>query len=119
MKKYFAVFLLFLSSVCATHPAVIVEEFIFSNPPFASCHASTLTEAPNGVILCSWFAGSEEGAEDVKIWLARNSKKEWSLPLVVAEEERPCWNPVLYTMPFHVPARQWLLPKTPLVDPAF
>ncbi len=72
---------------------------MFINPPFASCHASTLTEAQRGEILCSWFAGTEEGAEDVKIWIARKNEKEWSLPVVVAEEERPCWNPVLYTMP--------------------
>jgi predicted neuraminidase len=99
MKKLLSVFLLFVSSICATHHSIILEEFIFINPPFASCHASTLTEARKGEILCSWFAGTEEGAEDVKIWIARKNKKEWSLPVVVAEEERPCWNPVLYTMP--------------------
>lgn len=99
MKKLLPVFLLFVSSLCATHPSIILEEFVFINPPFASCHASTLTEARKGEILCSWFAGTEEGAEDVKIWIARKDKKKWSLPVVVAEEERPCWNPVLYTMP--------------------
>lgn len=99
MKKFLFVLLLFASLVCATHPSIILEEFVFINPPFASCHASTLTEAQKGEILCSWFAGTEEGAEDVKIWIARKNKKEWSLPVVVAEEERPCWNPVLYTMP--------------------
>lgn len=99
MKQLFSGFLLFVSSICATHSSIVLEEFVFINPPFASCHASTLTEAQKGEILCSWFAGNEEGAEDVKIWIARKTKKEWSLPVVVAEEERPCWNPVLYTMP--------------------
>lgn len=99
MKQLFAVFLIFLSSACATHPSIILEEFVFKSPPFASCHASTLTEAKKGDILCSWFAGTEEGAEDVKIWMAKNTETKWSLPVVVAEEKRPCWNPVLYTMP--------------------
>lgn len=99
MRKLFYIFQLLLSSLYATHPSIILEEFVFENPPFATCHASTLTEAQKGTLLCSWFAGSEEGAEDVKIWIARNNKKKWSLPAVVAEEERPCWNPVLYTMP--------------------
>jgi predicted neuraminidase len=99
MRKLFSVFLLFVSSIYATHPSIVLEEFVFTNPPFVSCHASTLTETRKGEILCSWFAGTEEGAEDVKIWIARKSKKGWSLPVVVAEEECPCWNPVLYTMP--------------------
>jgi predicted neuraminidase len=100
MKKLFPAFLFFLSSLCsANHPSIIFEEFVFIDPPFASCHASTLTETKKGDILCAYFAGSEEGADDVKIWMSRKSKKAWSLPVVVAEEKRPCWNPVLYTMP--------------------
>ncbi|MBS0586195.1 MAG: exo-alpha-sialidase [Verrucomicrobia bacterium] len=99
MKKILSLFVFFLSGVYALHPAIVLEEFVFTKPPFASCHASTLTEAQKGEILCSWFAGTEEGADDVKIWMAKKSKKEWSLPSIVAEEARPCWNPVLYTMP--------------------
>lgn len=99
MKKLFSIFLLLLSSIYATHSSLLLEEFVFINPPFASCHASTLTETHEGEILCSWFGGSEEGAEDVKIWMARKNKKEWSLPVIAAEEKCPCWNPVLYTMP--------------------
>lgn len=96
MKKVFSFILLFISSL---YSSVILEEFVFVHPPFASCHASTLTETQEGKILCSWFAGSKEGAKDVKIWLAKRERKKWSLPIVVAKEGRPCWNPVLYTMP--------------------
>lgn len=80
-------------------PSILKKEFVFKHPPFSSCHASTLTENLKGEILCSCFAGSQEGASDVTIWLVHRNKKEWSLPLQVAKEERPCWNPVLYTMP--------------------
>ena len=97
--NFFFIFLLFTASIGAKPSPIILEEFVFMNPPFESCHASTLTENAQGEILCSWFAGNEEGSENVKIWIAKNTKKQWSLPAVVAEEDRPCWNPVLYTMP--------------------
>lgn len=84
--------------LCAK-PSILQEEFVFKNPPFASCHASTLTQNAKGEVLCSWFAGSEEGADDVKIWFAKKNTKEWSQPIPVAEADAPCWNPVLYTMP--------------------
>lgn len=98
MKKIFSVFLFLISSLYAIHPSIILEEFIFVDPPFSSCHASTLTETLEGKLLCSWFAGKEEGAEDVKIWISKKDKEKWSLPVIVAKESRPCWNPVLYTL---------------------
>jgi predicted neuraminidase len=75
------------------------EEFVFDNPPFASCHASTLTQGPSGTMICAYFAGSEEGAKDVAIWLSIRSTKGWSAPQMIVQEEAPCWNPVLFTMP--------------------
>jgi len=84
----------------ATHPFKIKEEFLFTDPPFVSCHASTLTQTHSGVILCSWFAGSEEGANDVAIWFSICEQSKWSSPKIIAETEGiPCWNPVLFTMP--------------------
>jgi predicted neuraminidase len=71
--------------------------FIFEKAPFASCHASTIVEAEPGTFLAAWFGGKDEGATDVKIWLARFDGKVWSAPEVVAEEPGfPCWNPVLF-----------------------
>lgn len=98
MKTFFA-FLFCVSYLAASHPSIILEELIFKDPPFSSCHASTLTQTDQGELLCSWFAGTEEGAKDVKIWISKKDKTGWSLPSIVAQEDLPCWNPVLYTMP--------------------
>jgi predicted neuraminidase len=71
--------------------------FIFEKAPFASCHASTLVEVEAGKLLAAWFGGRQEGANDVKIWLARFDGTTWSPPAVAAEEPgTPCWNPVLF-----------------------
>lgn len=99
MLKICCYFLVFLS-LEATHPSIIKQEFIFTDPPFASCHASTLTQAHSGAILCAWFAGSEEGADDVAIWLSTCEESKWNFPKKIAAIEKvPCWNPVLFTMP--------------------
>ncbi len=90
----------FFCSLFSCLSAEILEEFVFENPPFASCHASTLTQTSSGTLLCAYFAGSEEGAIDVGIWLSVRTSKGWSTPcLIVKESEAPCWNPVLFTLP--------------------
>jgi len=96
---FLLVFAFFLS-VEATHPSIIKEEFIFTDRPFATCHASTLTQTSSGSILCAWFAGTEEGANDIAIWLSTLDQGPWSQPKKIAEAKNtPCWNPVLFTMP--------------------
>lgn len=73
------------------------SEFIFEQSPFASCHASTIVEARPGEFLAAWFGGTQEGADDVAIWLARSTGKKWSKPEKIADEPgAPCWNPVLF-----------------------
>lgn len=60
-------------------------------------HASTLVELKNGDVLAAWFAGSREGAPDVKIYGARLHGGVWSVPVELARADNvACWNPVLF-----------------------
>jgi predicted neuraminidase len=73
------------------------SRFVFTDAPFASCHASTIVETTPGRFLCAWFGGTRESAPDVGIWLAEWEGDEWSVPREVARDpEQPCWNPVLF-----------------------
>ncbi len=65
-------------------------------------HASNLLALPNGDLLCAWFAGSSEGAPDVKIFLSRldSDCNCWTVPECVSEDdERSEQNPVLFLAP--------------------
>lgn len=75
-----------------------VDEPVFrSAPGFRECHASTLALLPNGDVVCAWFGGTTEGADDVAIWLAVRHEERWSEPREVARHEgEPTWNPVLF-----------------------
>lgn len=78
----------------------MTAQFIFTTAPFVHCHASTLVELPDGDLLTAWFAGTQEGAKDVGIWLARHHAGTWTPPKKVADEpDVPCWNPVLFCDP--------------------
>lgn len=90
------------------HPAILEEEFIFEQAPFKRCHASTITEASNGALLCAFFGGTKEGDPDVAIWASSKDNltddpiehATWSpLQKIAEDKEVPCWNPVLFTMP--------------------
>lgn len=66
------------------------SELIFTKiPGVAVHHCSTITEAPNGDMLCLWYAGSYESADDQALYLARLPKGQriWTAP------ERVVWNP--------------------------
>ena len=81
---------------------LINSEFIFQNPPFESCHASTIVELKNNKLMAAWFGGSHEGANDVCIWTSINNKGNWEKPIEAANgiidsaTQYPCWNPVLF-----------------------
>ena len=87
-------------------PALVVarEEFVFTEAPFPSAHASTIVETPAGLV-AAWFGGTHEKHPDVGIWLARNDDGGWSVPVEIADGRQPdarrypCWNPVLFRMP--------------------
>jgi len=73
--------------------------FVFAEErPFAQCHASTIVSTAQGGLLAAWFAGTEESAPDVGIWLSRKPKGgTWSPPERVAKvNETAHWNPVLF-----------------------
>jgi len=88
----------------AEEPAVLVREFIYETAPFPSCHASTIESTPKGLI-AAWFGGTDEGNNDVGIWVSRHEGGAWSAPVEVANgvesttKRYPCWNPVLYQSP--------------------
>jgi predicted neuraminidase len=91
-------------SATAADPAVLVDEFIYDAAPFPSCHASTIAQTDGGLV-AAWFGGTDEGEDDVGIWVARKENGKWSAPLEVANgvesptKRYPCWNPALFQMP--------------------
>jgi len=76
------------------------SEFVFEQAPFASAHASTIASTPDGLV-AAWFGGTREGADDVGIWLSRQTNGQWTPPVEVATgvqadgKRYPSWNPVL------------------------
>ncbi len=84
----------------ALQDAVLTREFIYDQAPFPSCHCSTIVETKDGLV-AAWFGGTDEGKDDVCIYVARHDGKGWSEPAKVAdgltEKKRyPSWNPVLF-----------------------
>lgn len=70
---------------------------VFEEGFIPSVHASTVLNIGENEFLCAFFGGTEEGKDDVKIWLSRFSEGKWSQPQIVAVGDNvPCWNPVLF-----------------------
>ena len=62
---------------------------------FSQCHASTILKHEDK-LLCAFFAGTEEGKDDVRIFLMVNENGKWSDPEQMSFTKNiPCWNPVL------------------------
>lgn len=85
----------------AADPGVASSEFVFEAAPFPSCHASTIVETPDGLVV-AWFGGKHEKHPSVGIWLSRQIGDRWTEPIEVANgnqkeaARQPCWNPVLF-----------------------
>ena len=85
------------------HPSIVNEEFIYeiNDALTPQCHASTIAES-GGVLVASWFGGTEEKNDDVGIWVSRKVDGAWSSPVEVANgiqadgSRYPSWNPVLF-----------------------
>lgn len=88
-----------LSLLLAAAPAFSTELIFAPTPELPMSHASSVLVLPDGEILCAWYAGSREGARDVKIYLSRRDPEtgRWSAPTVIADTpDRSEGNPVLY-----------------------
>jgi predicted neuraminidase len=75
---------------------------------YPSSHASTIVELSNGDLLCAWYAGQQEGAQDVAVWYSRKAPgaKVWTAPAILADDPKhPEGNPVLFDDPR---GRLWL-----------
>ena len=85
-------------------PGYLRGDLIFplDDKPTPSCHASTLVETADGVLMAAWFAGTAERNDDVGIWVSRFEGGAWTRPVEVAngvmspQRRYPCWNPVLF-----------------------
>ena len=49
---------------------ILVDEFIYMEAPYPSCHASTIVQTPDGLV-AAWFGGTAERNPDVGIWVSR------------------------------------------------
>ncbi|HAD61099.1 MAG TPA: sialidase [Planctomycetaceae bacterium] len=97
------------AAVVFADDAVIKSEFIYDKAPFPQCHASTLAESPDGLVI-AWFGGTREKHPDVGIWVSRQTGDGWTAPVEVANgiqyqrpgttpHRHPTWNPVLFQYP--------------------
>jgi len=92
----------FLALYAQKRLKIIKQELVFTNPPVKECHASTLLEVKPGILLASCFRGSQEGKEDVSIWLCKINSEMLSTAQVIADGDindtlrYPTWNPVLF-----------------------
>jgi len=109
LKYYPVIFLLLIYSnhMLAQKPwkkGVVVDEFIYDKAPFPECHAATIAETKEGLVV-AFFGGTKERNPDVEIWVSRQQNGLWTPPVSVANGiindtlRYACWNPVLYQVP--------------------
>ncbi|MBI4556185.1 MAG: exo-alpha-sialidase [Candidatus Hydrogenedentes bacterium] len=76
------------------------SELIFEKIPGAPAHhCSTITEAPNGDLVCVWYGGSYESADDQVLFLSRRKagQRAWSTPEVVIPAAQLPGNAIVFT----------------------
>lgn len=111
MKKCYIAILLVLITVSLVNAqktkwkqGILVDEFIFTEAPYPSCHASTIVETPGGLV-AAWFGGTAERNPDVGIWVSHFENGKWTPSVEVVNGVQneslryPTWNPVLYQIP--------------------
>jgi len=112
MKRYFKPHLFFVGilflAACNQQndfkTGILVDEFIYTEAPYPSCHAATIAETPEGVV-AAWFGGTHERHPDVGIWFSCYIDNNWTEAKEVANGIQndtlryPTWNPVLFQIP--------------------
>jgi predicted neuraminidase len=77
------------------------SELVFEKiPGYPVHHCSSITEAPNGDLLISWYGGSYESSDDQVLFLSRRKRgaRFWSKPeIIVRSPGKPPGNAVLFT----------------------
>jgi alpha-L-rhamnosidase len=83
---------------------IVIDEFLYDEAPFPSCHSATIAETPTGLV-AAFFGGTRERDPDVEIYISRSVNGKWQAPVSVADGimndtlRLPTWNPVLYQVP--------------------
>lgn len=69
------------------HPAIVKDEFLYTEASFPECHSATIVENGNGDLVATYFGGTKERNPDVCIWVSRKPKgsSEWLAPQIVAD----------------------------------
>lgn len=106
IKKYLfsAVFILYSFLGYAQSPKIVFNQFIDTIPITPSCHASTITEIPGGIMV-AWFGGKHESHPQVGIYVSKFIKGKWTKPIEVVNgiyedgQQYACYNPVLQRFP--------------------
>lgn len=65
-------------------------------------HASNLLVLANGDVLCTWFSGTEEGKDDISIFVSRlvSGREQWTTPEKVSNNPgRSDQNPMFFQTP--------------------
>ena len=63
---------------------------------FKSSHASTIVKMNDGRFMSAYFAGTGEGADDVRIWFSIYENGQWNIPAQIPSQDTVAhWNPVL------------------------
>jgi predicted neuraminidase/peroxiredoxin len=79
---------------------VFSSELVFEKIPFAAAHhCSSICEAANRDLLCLWYGGSYESADDQALFLSRRKlgEKNWSQPQVLVQNAaQPPGNGVIF-----------------------
>jgi len=81
-------------------PIVFSSQLVFNDIPGALVHhCSTIAEAPNGDLLCVWYGGSYESAEDQVLFMARRraGAATWDAPgVLINNPDQPPGNAILF-----------------------